>query len=117
MVQMVHRPLPLPPPIKLAADLHSTTQRHPKSLRVTQLGQQKLLAVSAQGSFRGRLRGRRAGRATWHCCDREMDVTDTLWAFLFQGEGSPRRHIRACASLHGRLEKKGKPETCPCEGA
>lgn len=42
-----------------------------------------------------------------------MDVRDTLWALLIQGEGSPRRQIRACASLQERLEKKTNQRCAP----
>lgn len=37
----------------------------------------------------------------------------TLRAFLIQGEGSPRRQIRACAPLQERLEKKANQGCAP----
>ena len=42
-----------------------------------------------------------------------MDVRDTLWTFLVQGEGLPRRQIRVCASLQERLEKKANQRRAP----
>lgn len=107
LVLPLHHPLPLPLPIKLAADPHSTTPCDAEALQVAMNNVAWVAeAVSAQGCFRAHLCGRHVEWATWHCCDSEMDVRGTLWAFLVQGEGSPRRQIRACASLQERLEKK-----------